>query len=184
MSPATRILLLLLGATLIGCQPRGDDDDTADDDDAANDDDSADDDDATADDDDDDTTADDDDATGGTAPVIDGVSVCDTQIIGTSYLRFQIEVSDPDGDLLDPVAYFLTYENAENGATSPLTQYTVNEDMFNGGTISHLVEIGIDGIERGVGFEFSWFVRDSAGQSSATWVEGYFINSAPGSDPC
>ena len=185
-----RLVLLAAILLLIGCPRRGDDDDASEDDDdsaTADDDDSSapDDDDATADDDDDDdATADDDDASSGTAPTIDSVNVCETQLIGTSYLRFDIQVSDPDGNLLAPVRYFLTFENAETGATYPLTQFTVTEDMESGGTISHLLEIGVDGLERGVGYEFSWYVLDTDAQSSNTWIEGYFVNAISGNDPC
>ena len=182
-----RLVLLVAVLFLVACPRRGDDDDddsTANDDDSAStdDDDSVDDDDATGD--DDDNTADDDDASTNTAPVIDDVDVCETQLIGTSYLRFDIAISDPDGDLFAPVRYFLAFENAETGALFPLTGFTVTEDMQSGGTISHLLEVGVDGLDRGVGYEFSWYVLDTATQSSNTWVEGYFVNSGVGNDPC
>ncbi len=170
-----RLLLLLLSVVLVACPTRGDDDDsTANDDDAANDDDSgADDDDAA---DDDDTT------TSGTAPNISDVDVCETQIVGTPYLRFSIDVTDPDGNLLDPVRYYLQYTNADTGNASPLLQFQVNEDMNSGGTITHLLEIGVDGLDRGNGFEFDWYVLDADGQSSNTVTAGHFIAAAPTPD--
>ncbi|MCO4770101.1 MAG: hypothetical protein KDA24_08740 [Deltaproteobacteria bacterium] len=186
-STVSRALLMLLLVFSTGCSVRGDDDDDASDDD---DDDSAvaDDDDSASDDDDaanDDDAADDDDATGSaTAPVVENVDVCDTQIVGTEYLRFSIEISDPDGDLLAPIRYYLQYDNVETGGASPLLNFTVEQDMFSGGTITHLLRVGEDGIDRGVGYEFSWYVLDAAAQPSNTYVEGYFINSVAGNDDC
>lgn len=169
-------LLLTLALLLAGCP--GDDDDTV----ASNDDDlfAVDDDDSATD--DDDAVDDDDSTTTSTAPVVDDVDVCETQIVGTSYLRFSIDVSDPDGNLLNPVRYYLQYTNADTGGASPLLQFEVTEDMNSGGTITHLLEIGVDGLDRGVGFEFDWYVLDAEGQSSNTVTAGHFIASAPNPD--
>jgi len=173
----TRLLLLLLAASLLACPTRGTDDDDS----TSNDDDAVDDDDDSATD-DDDAVDDDDSTTTSTAPVVDDVDVCETQIVGTSYLRFSIDVSDPDGNLLNPVRYYLQYTNADTGGASPLLQFEVTEDMNSGGTITHLLEIGVDGLDRGVGFEFDWYVLDAEGQSSNTVTAGHFIASAPNPD--
>ncbi len=183
----SKLLLLPLLALLLasGCPTPRDDDDTTDDDDdetADDDDDSGDDDDVG---DDDDTTAgDDDDSTSSDAPTIVDIEACETLLIGNSYVQFDIEVSDPDGDLLNPVRYFQSWENIDNGDVGPLTQFQAEADMGNGGTITHLLRIGQDGISRNRQYEFEFYVLDSAGNQSNIVLVPYFIWPEAGQDDC
>ena len=179
-----RSLLLLLALSLIACGGRRDDDDsTANDDDAADDDDSGDDDDSTVGDDDD--TGDDDDSTpAANAPTIVSVDACETQLIGNAYVQLDILVSDPDGDLLEPVRYFITWRNIDNGDTGPLTQYQAEEDMGNGGTIRHLMRIGLEGISRNRQYEFDIYILDAVANQSNTVLVPYFVWPEAGQDPC
>ena len=184
-----RLLLLLFLTTLLACPGSGrrDDDDTTEDDDDTtdDDDDSGDDDDSTGDD-DDSTAGDDDDSTNpnSNAPTIVDIDVCETQLIGNAYVQFDIEVSDPNGDLLDPVRYFMTWRNIDNGDSGPLQQFQVEEDMGNGGTIRHLQRIGLDGISRNRQYEFDFYILDAVANQSNTVLVPYFIYPEEGQDPC
>ncbi len=184
--PNLPLLLLLALLVAPACATNRDDDDTTpDDDDASADDDDSGDDDDTIGDDDDATSGDDDDSTpAANAPVIVSIQACETQLIGSAYIGFEIELDDPDGDLLAPVRYFQSWENMDNGDAGPLTQFTVEEDMGNGGTFTHLVRIGQDGISRNRQYEFTYYVLDSAGNQSNIVLLPYFVWPAAGQDPC
>ena len=188
--PRPLLLLLLLLIVTPACRGHRDDDDTTPDDDDTtpdddDDDDSGDDDDSTAGDDDDSTAGDDDDSTtAANAPVIVSIEACETQLIGNAYIGFEIELDDPDGDLLNPVRYFQTWENIDNGDLGPLTQFTIEADMGSGGTFSHLVPIGQAGISRNRQYEFEFYVLDSAGNQSNVVLVPYFVWPAAGQDPC
>jgi len=178
--PRLLLLLLITASVLPGCPtPRDDDDSTEepdDDDDSSDDDDSGDDDDATGD--------DDDSTPAGNSPVIVNIGACETQLIGNPYIQFDIEVSDPNGDLLAPVRYFQVWRNIDNGDSGPLTQFQVEEDMGNGGTITHLLRIGQDGISRNRQYEFDFYILDAVANQSNTVVVPYFVWPDAGQDPC
>ena len=196
---STAFALSLFAASFVGCvdgrrddddTPEDDDDDVTapdDDDDSADDDDStpADDDDSTPTDDDDSTPADDDDSTVAPgAPTILEVDTCETQIVGAAYVRFSITVSDPDGDLLNPVRYRMQWRNIDTGISAALQQHEINQDMGSGGTITHLTAIGAGGVNRGASYEVSLWVLDSVLNVSPIWYEPYLVQTAANLDPC
>jgi len=112
------------------------------------------------------------------------IGACETQLIGNPYIQFDIEVSDPNGDLLAPVRYFQVWRNIDNGDSGPLTQFQVDEDMGNGGTITHLLRIGQDGISRNRQYEFDFYILDAVANQSNTVVVPYFVWPDAGQDPC
>ncbi|MEE2828378.1 MAG: hypothetical protein VX498_04245 [Myxococcota bacterium] len=166
---------LLSGCPVTGERGRDDDDAVADDDDAANDDDSlADDDDSLAD--DDDSLGDDDDDP--FTPVIEAIDTCQTVLVGIRYGRFDLEVRDPDGDLLAPVVYRLQIDNG------PLVTLEFPSALEHGGTLGHLERIGTNLLPDGSEHDFIFQVLDAAGHGSDLYSVSWTIPSSPNIDPC
>lgn len=162
--------LCFLGLLLVGCpsrRPVDDDDSAADDDDSA----AADDDDATVDDDDDGTPA--------TAlPVIVNLEVCQQAVLLGAFGRFEIEVTDAQGDLSAPVAYRVRIDTA---ATVP---FQWDEDLGGHGWIDHTVQLLQGNLTRGSQHTFTFEVLDDAGNVSAPVEVTWTIPLDPDAEPC
>jgi hypothetical protein len=166
---------LAAAATLLACNGRlrvGDDDDSA----------PADDDDASTPGDDDDATTpigDDDDSSPPSpeAPVIENVSACQIEIVGTWYARFEVSVFDPSGDLVDPT-YTVRIDTAAE------QQFSVPGDMGNGGVILHQIAIGPGTLPRGTTHDFTFRVADAEAHASEPFVLTWTVPEDEDSDGC
>ena len=174
--PATlsRTLLLLLALVVVGCSSsgrRGDDDDDSsgdDDDDSAN----GDDDDSNGGDDDDTSTGD------PFSPVIQQIEVCQTLLVGNNYARFDLDITDPDGDLLDPITYRLRIDDAG------MVPYQFPAELGFGGTLGHLERIEVGSLTAGTEHEFAFQVLDSVAHASLLESVTWTIPENSWTDPC
>ena len=165
--------LLLLPALLVvtGCDDRrggrGDDDSAPlDDDDSEPDD-------------DDDTTVDDDDASGDpTAPVIVEIEVCQVTFSGNSFGLFNVDVIDPDGDLVEPILYRLQIDSGS------LVTHEYDDSFGEAGTIAHTEVVANTAMPRGSDHDFHFSVLDAGGHLSDTVSIDWVIPLSIEGDPC
>jgi len=163
------------------------DDDAADDDDFAGDDDAADDDDFAGDDDaadDDDFGDDDTGGSGGSAPSVQSIEVCEQPnpqqtVPGCVapecfYGQFNISVVDSDGDLQNP-----SVSMAVMGGSPQNTP--INADMSTGGTLALLAPAEWP---RGTDVSYSISITDAAGNQSQLYQDSWSVPASIGMDDC